>query len=244
MFSRADEEPRSEPDVFTFEFWSPKATFAGHLAIFRFPKQAVAWYTTAVFRQDAPVVALADAFGLKRSLELRGDGLWADHNLEDPFVHWSVGLEAFALALDDPADERGERVPLGYDLDWEMDAAAIAPLDDDGGYEQPASVHGEVLLGADAYELDARGWRSHRSLAAWAPGRHRHGLSAHGSARWSGVDDVQRPGDDALGWSLAATAGGLLRKAPWRSEAHRPGEIPAFDSGFVELWEPTERRRG
>lgn len=244
MFSRADEAPRNEPDVFAFEFWSPKVTFAGHLAILRFPQQAVAWYTTAVFRLDAPVVALADAFSLKRSLELRGDGLWADHNLEDPFVHWSVGLEAFALALDDPADERGERVPLGYDLDWEMDAAAIAPLDDDGGYEQPARVHGEVLLGTDAYELDALGWRSHRSLAAWAPGRHRHGVAAQGNARWSGVDDVQRPGDDALGWSLAATPAGRLRKGVWRSEAGGAGNGPVVEAGFVERWEPAGLPRG
>ena len=36
------------------------------------------------------------------SLEIRHDGLWADHNVETPFDHFSLGLEAFGLTLDDP----------------------------------------------------------------------------------------------------------------------------------------------
>ena len=38
------------------------------------------------------------------SLELRTDGLWADHHVETPLEHFSLGLEAFGVALDDPAD--------------------------------------------------------------------------------------------------------------------------------------------
>ena len=54
--------------------------------------------------------------------ELRSSGLWVDSIEERPGLHWSYGLEAFALALDQP-DELlgrgyGHRVPLGWELDF------------------------------------------------------------------------------------------------------------------------------
>ena len=56
-------------------------------------------------------------------LEVRTSGLWADHVCESPYEHWSYGLEAFALALDDPAELLGrgfgDRVPLGWELEFE-----------------------------------------------------------------------------------------------------------------------------
>ncbi|MCC6437168.1 MAG: hypothetical protein IT196_19220 [Acidimicrobiales bacterium] len=231
MSDPAEERPRAEPDLFTFEFWSPLATFGGHIALWRWPRLGVAWYATAVFRQGERVVALADEFPLKRTLELRGNGLWADHNVEDPFVHWSIGLEAFALALDDPDDDRGERVPLGYDLDVELDPVTRRELGD--GYEQPARVHGEVLLGTDAYDLDGFGWRAHlglASLAATANGvRTRHGLHG-GVPRYTVADGVARPGDDAFGSAVADTPGGRLRKALYR-------EPDGSGAGFTEGWQ-------
>ncbi len=222
----AEERPRAEPDCYTFEFWSPQATFGGHLALWRRPAEGVLWYATAVFREGYPVVALADAFPLKRTLELRGDGLWADHNVEDPFVHWSVGLEAFALALEDPTDERGERTPLGYDLDWDLDPDALVSLDD--GYEQPARVHGEVLIGTEAYDLDGFGWRAHVGQRAIPTGvRRRHGM-VEGRPSPSTEDAVVRPGDDAWGWSRAVTSFGTLRKALFRGDA---------GAGFTDTWQ-------
>ncbi|MGH9180803.1 MAG: hypothetical protein ACRDY5_03690, partial [Acidimicrobiales bacterium] len=41
------------------------------------------------------------------SRQLRGPGLWADANCETPHAHWSVGLEAFGVALDDPDEALG-----------------------------------------------------------------------------------------------------------------------------------------
>ncbi|MGE0728221.1 MAG: hypothetical protein AB7O92_06695 [Acidimicrobiia bacterium] len=228
----AAERPRDDAELFTFEFWSPRATFGGHIALLRFPAAGVVWYSTAVFREGERVVALADEFPLKRTLELRGNGLWADHNVEDPFVHWSIGLEAFALALDDPADERGERVPLGYDLDVELDPASLRRRGD--GYEQPARVHGEVLVGMEAYELDGVGWRAHLGLAALtaeAAGGElvRHGVHDDGP-HWSTVEDGADPTrDDALGWSVAVTPGGRLRKGIYRQ---------LDGAGHTERWRP------
>lgn len=227
MFDRAEERPRASPDLLCFEFWSPKATFGGHIALWRWPAQHTVWYTTAIFREAAPLVTLTDEFALGRTLEIRGNGLWADHNIEEPFGHWSIGLEAFALALEDPTDDRGERVPLGYELDWELDHAVIGALDD--GYEQPARVRGEVLLGVDAYEIDGLGWRSHTGLTPTPAARRRHGQQA-GDPRWSRVDDVVRPGDGALGWSLAVTPAGRLWKGLWR-DGHG-------GTGFVESGGP------
>jgi len=56
-------------------------------------------------------------------LVVRGDGLWAELVEETSGEHWTAGLEAFGVRLDDPLDaergERGERLPLGFDLEWE-----------------------------------------------------------------------------------------------------------------------------
>ena len=81
---------------------------------------------------DAQVVVLDDGVIVvrhdelappKRLLEVRGDGLWAELVCEVPGEHWTFGLEAFGVRLDDedeaaPSDV-GERVPVGFDLEWE-----------------------------------------------------------------------------------------------------------------------------
>jgi len=224
VFDPRDERPRPSPDWFSFGFWSPQASFGGHLELWRWPGSGQAWYATAVFRDGEPVVALCDEFPLRSTLELRGNGLWADHNLEDPFVHWSVGLEAFALALDHPGDDRGLRVPLGYDLDWECEPDVLAAVDD--GYEQPARVRGEVLLGADSYDLDGWGWRSHRGVGTAPVGvRRRAGWDAAGAPRWTAVDEEVRPGDDLSGWSLSVSPAGRLRKGLFRDGAGAMGVV-------------------
>ena len=234
MFAPADERPRSGPDLFTFDFWSPRASFGGYVHLWRRPDDGVVWYATAVFRAGEPVVALCDEFPLKRTLELRGNGLWADHNVEEPFGHWSIGLEAFALALDHPADDRGERVPLGYDLDWECDPTVIGALDD--GYEQPCRVRGEVLLGTDAFDLDGPGWRTH--VGPVAPGRRRHGIGS-GTPRWSTPAPDPVPGDEVLGWSLAVTPAGTLRKGLYRVAAGTGPDAGPDEAGFVEAYAVT-----
>lgn len=55
--------------------------------------------------------------------DLRFEGLWLSVVEEGP-GHWSVGLEAMGLLLDDPADDRGEPCPLGLDLGWDGDVVA------------------------------------------------------------------------------------------------------------------------
>ena len=47
---------------------------------------------------------------------------------EEPGRRWTYGLEAFALAVDDPAEllgrGYGHRVPLGWELEFEAPADA------------------------------------------------------------------------------------------------------------------------
>lgn len=135
------------------------------------------------------------------SLEIRAEGLWADHNCESPFEHWSIGLEAFGVAFADPEEalrsEWGERTALGFDLEFEMDAGAVDVGGGGAGYEQAAVVHGVVLVGVagrvETIELDGRGRRAHRRGAAVPPGgeapaawRHRAPIRLDGAVldRW------------------------------------------------------------
>ena len=78
-------------------------------------------------------------------LVVRGEGLWAELLCETPGEHWSIGLEAFGVRFDDEAEaaasDRGERVAVGFDLEWET----------------PDRVVGEVLVGRAKYDLDATG---------------------------------------------------------------------------------------
>ena len=78
-------------------------------------------------------------------LVVRAEGLWAELLCETPGEHWSIGLEAFGVRFDDEeearASDRGERLPVGLDVEWET----------------PDRVVGEVLVGRARYELTARG---------------------------------------------------------------------------------------
>jgi hypothetical protein len=76
-----------------------------------------------------------------RALEVRTDGLWTEMTCETRDEHWSFGLEAFGLRVDDPAETIGERIAVGYDLEWET----------------PDVVHGELLLGRATIPVDATG---------------------------------------------------------------------------------------
>ena len=76
---------------------------------------------------------------------VRAEGLWAELLCETPGEHWSFGLEAFGIRFDDEAEaassDRGERVAVGFDLEWET----------------PDRVVGEVLVGRGRYDVDGRG---------------------------------------------------------------------------------------
>lgn len=151
-----------------FDFHDRDGVLGGYVRLGLYPNLGVAWYWACVVGTDRRTVLVADhevALPTGRSLGVRGDGLWADHNAETPLEHWSLGLEAFGVALDHPADAyhgmRGDRTPVGFDLEWETDGLPFRyPVALDR-YEVPCRVHGEILVGDETIQLDGFGQRDH-----------------------------------------------------------------------------------
>jgi hypothetical protein len=165
-----------------FDFVTPDGDLGGFVRLALRPGEGRAWYWAYLVGRGRAVVAVRDhevELPRGRALEVRSAGLWAEVTCETPLDHWSAGLEAFGVALEDPTEawrgERGDPVALGLDMEWEATGAAGAVP---GGYVQPASVHGEVLVGSERLEVDARGWRNHLwgvpppPLAPWWAGAH------------------------------------------------------------------------
>ncbi|HMC53366.1 MAG TPA: hypothetical protein VKI64_11445 [Acidimicrobiales bacterium] len=204
-------------------FWAADASLGGSVRLTLVPGAMRAWLWSDLLGRGRPLVtARDDEVALPRSdaLEVRAEGLWSCLTCETPMEHWSVGLEAFAVALEDPdeavAGARGDRVPMGIDLEWEADGPAEDTLAlglQAGGrrYEQPASVHGEVLIGAERLQLDCAGWR----VRGW------------GQADWSA----------ASGWTAARVGPG-----PGRALSHSwTGEGSAGSGGETMHVDPLQR---
>ena len=168
--------PRDEyrHDGVAEEVWAFDAfdTAAGLGVVVRLAFRAaerVAWWWAGAVGAGAPLVALraCDIALPRRGTTVRTDGLWAALECEGPLVHWSVGMECFGVAYDDPWEaarsERGDVVPFGLDLSFESTGEA-SPAGN--GYGQWCAVSGEVLLGDLRVPVDCAGHRAH----AWGPG--------------------------------------------------------------------------
>jgi hypothetical protein len=238
MTDRADEgrhppgPGRHWEESYSFDFAAPDGSMGGYVRLGLRPGDGVAWYWAAFVSDGTgphpPLVLVRDhdvPLPRGRTLEVRASGLWADHTCETPLEHWTVGVEAFGVALDDPreafAGERGDRCPLGLDLEWEASGPPRpARPGDHGGYEQPCTVHGEVLVGSERLEIDCAGWRTHRwGDCDWWSGD-----------PWSwagGTTDVDVVADGGL--VVSATVAG----EPASPLAHAPVVIPRPDGGAV-----------
>ena len=162
-------------ETWEFRAATPDRGLAVAVAVVRRPAERRVSYCGVVTGRGRPtIVALEHEIDLPRSgLELRGSGIWADHVCETPHEHWSIGLEAFGLAIDEPDDlvtsGRGLPTPLGFDLEWETpDPPDQASPPGDRGYLSLGTAHGEVLVGEEALTIEGPGQRFHR----WGTGRH------------------------------------------------------------------------
>ncbi|MDQ6910049.1 MAG: hypothetical protein M3Z84_04580 [Actinomycetota bacterium] len=149
-----------------FDFVVPGGSFGGFVRLGLRAAEGRAWWWTVLAGDRRPLVSVRDHdvdLPTGRNLEVRASGLWAEITTETPLQHWSVGLEAFGVALDDPGEawlgERGDRVAVGLDLEWEATEVPVNNRSD--GYSQPCSVHGDVLIDDERLMIDARGWRAH-----------------------------------------------------------------------------------
>jgi len=148
-----------------FDFATADGTLGGYVRIGFYPNQQACWYWAALVGEGRKPVLVVDhdvPVPARRTLEVRHDGLWADHTIEVPFDHVTLGCEAFALALDQPADAYlvptvGERLPFGLDLEWDTDGVGYGYPPGATRYEVPCRVHGEVLVGDERIELVATG---------------------------------------------------------------------------------------
>jgi hypothetical protein len=165
-------EPDGDPlwsESYYFDFFDPAGDLGGYVRIGKYPNLGVIWYWACVVGRDRRLVTVIDHTvpipANPASLEIRHDGLWADHNVETPFDHFSLGLEAFGLTLDDPADVYtgafGDKTPIAFDLEWERDGEVFRYPDWLPRYEIPCRVHGEILVGDETIELDGFGQRDH-----------------------------------------------------------------------------------
>jgi hypothetical protein len=137
----------------------------------------LSWFWCCLVEADGPTVFVVDheaPLPREPGLEVRAPGLWADLVVEAPLDHFSVGVEAFGVAVDDPAEAYrsgpagllGDRVPVGLDLGWETDGPDTGDLwafhyGVATRYEVPCRVAGEVLVGDRRIDLDGWGQRDH-----------------------------------------------------------------------------------
>lgn len=230
-----------------------------------YPHLGVAWWWTYLLTPERLVVVRDHEVPLPRAgLEVRAEALWADLVCETPLEHWSLGLEAFGVVLDDPLEawrgEWGERVAVGLDLEWEASGPPAeepgpgpppgASADPAGGYLQAGRVVGEILLGPDRLAFDGPGhWARRWGRADWWAGGAAlpEGVRRH----WAAVQDAGGevtsfavPPDDgrsaeALGVGLDAD--GLPLGGAYALDG-RPVELNVLGVAPVLLTGPDARR--
>ncbi|MYB09355.1 MAG: hypothetical protein F4Y28_05175 [Acidimicrobiia bacterium] len=145
------------------DFAAPDGSLGGYAQLTLWPNLGRSWFWSALVGADRQPVYLVETDApLPRpsTLELRAPGLWTEFIEQIPDEHFTVDLEAFAVALDDPEEVFGlgwgDRVPYGLELEWEAEAGSLDV------------VHGQVLVGDEVIELDGRGRRFHwEGLSAW-----------------------------------------------------------------------------
>lgn len=219
------DEGRHEPggeqlwnESWYFDFAAEDGSIGGYVRLGLYPGLGVAWYWGYLVREGEQLLAVNHheaKLPKGEVLEVREDGLWSQLQCETPHDHWTVGLEAFAVGLDEPGeayaeDLRGDKVPLGIDLEWQ----AQAPVYDYPGvtrYEQSCLVTGEILVGNSAISFDGWGQRDHSwgvrdwwgTGWLWTSGRLDDGTAFHATKVESDRFEfepgyVARPGADEL----------------------------------------------
>lgn len=216
------------------DFVAADGSLAGYVRLGLHPVDGLAWFWAGVVGGGPRLVTVRDHEVPRpagRALEVRASGLWTELVCETPLDHWSVGLEAFGVALEDPLEawrgERGDPWAIGLDVEWEG-LGNCRPFPCGGGYEQACDVHGDVLVGAARFQLDGHGVRTHLwgerrwdEPMWWASGRLDDGTPFSAGGRDEGPIGARSDGLLAGG---PVEAGGLDLRAD--AVAHAPVLLP------------------
>jgi thiamine kinase-like enzyme len=185
-----------------------------YLRLGLYPNLERAWYTGLICGPGRPTVAIIDfqAPLPGDDLALETEQIDAKHGPEAELERYRVTLSATGEAHDDPAailrGERGRPVDIALDLVWHTDGAPyqyrIATR-----YEIPCRARGTLMVGAEAFTLDAVGQRDHSwgerdwwSMDwVWAAGHLDDGTHLH-------AVDLRIPGAPPLGVGYVQSAGG------------------------------------
>ena len=166
MFGVDDERPHDGlVDEWVFAAYTPDGSFgvlSGHRLL-----GSVAWYWAAVVEQGYPLLHLTEWQVVVRDFDpfiVKAPEMWAEHQLDAPMEQWSIGNEAYFVALEQPGDALGraygEPTALACDLEWYATGPATAI---DAGYEQVGVVHGTIERlhrpNLELTEVPAHRWR-------------------------------------------------------------------------------------
>ncbi len=229
---RPEDEARHQPDEgvelwnesYYLDWFSPDGSVGGYIRIGFVPGLGGVWYWACLVEEGGSLVTVIDHDvplpSDPRSLEVRHEALWADHHIPEPLERMTCDLEAFAVRLDDPTDvyrgARGERVPFGFELDWETDRVAYQWPPITARYEIPCSVTGHVLVGDRRIEVDGWGQRDHSWGAArdwwgmgwcWSAGRLDDGTRWHTAGAFDGMGNL------GVGYVLPAGSSELVESS-------------------------------
>ena len=210
-------------EAWGFEFADPRSSLAGFVRLAVYPTQGVAWFWAAVVGDGRAYVLCRDVElappGDPDVLELRGVSLWTHAICETPLAHWTVAMEAFAVAFDDPLEawrsERGDRIGLAFDLEWECVPSDVTSTAADEGvhrYDAPCTVNGELLVGDESWTIATVGARHHEWGALdWSGPTAATGRRGDGEVVWSAPLLIDRPdGPARLLRTLRRGASGLV----------------------------------
>lgn len=188
--------PRSDwCESWYFDWAEEDGRLGGYVRLVLFPAHGLSWCWASLVGEGRPLVTVLDheaPLPRGRALDVRGEGLWLALECEQPLDHWTVGLEAFGLAFDDPGEVlgrgHGDRAALGLDLEWETDTPVAGRS---AGYWVGCRVSGEVLVGPERLAVDGWGLRDHSwgpwTWSPWAAGR-------LGDGTWFRTDDPEGEG--------------------------------------------------
>ena len=191
-------------EAWSLAFAGPGAV-GGFLRLVRWPTRAWCWAYLVAPAVGLVVVRdhdLAPPRGV--TPVVRGDGLWCELIEETPEEHWTIGLEAFGVRLDDPLDaergERGERVPAGLDVEWERGTAPYGV------------VYGLLLAGTARVDVDATGTFEHTTFRGnpWTVAGRRVTWQRDPAAGATADDDAVAVDVDGAGLPVAVRADGAV----------------------------------